>query len=93
MFLFFYTKVTLSSRSAGPVFLTLFMQYSITFCSRLLAASDVIPGVIVDEVNVDVVVKHGDSMSNQGYSPAHFVPEQCSFVVSRFVTTMRSNDI
>ena len=41
---------------AGPVLRT-FMQYLITFCSRLETDSDVISGVVVDPAGVKVRVK------------------------------------
>ena len=48
----------------GPVLRT-FVQYLITFCSRLGKASVVIFGVIVDPTGMNVPVKLGDSRSNR----------------------------
>ena len=51
------------SLPAGPILRT-FVQYLIAFCSRLEVACDVIFGVAVDQVGMDVPVKFGDSRSN-----------------------------
>ena len=39
------------------------MQYSITFCNRLEAASDVTSDAVYTHVGVDVRIKFGDSRS------------------------------
>ena len=47
---------------AGPVLRT-FAQYLVAFCTRLEAASDIISGVAVGQVLMDIRVKFGDSRS------------------------------
>ena len=47
----------------GPILHT-FMQNSITFCSQLEEAIDVIAEVAVEKAGLDVHVKFGDSRSN-----------------------------
>ena len=54
---------------AGHV-LRSFVQYLIPFCSRLEAASDVISGLAVELVGMDVPVKFDDSGDIRA---AHFV--------------------
>ena len=51
------------------------MKYSVTFCSQLEVASDVISGVPAGEVGLDVHVKFGDSRSNcsRAVRPVRFV--------------------
>ena len=48
---------------AGPVLRT-FMQYLMTFCSRPEVDNDVISGVDVDNVGMDVGLKFGDFRPN-----------------------------
>ena len=54
----------LDSLLAGPVLRT-FVQYSVAFCSRPKAANDVISGVAVDYVRMNVLVKFINSRSNR----------------------------
>ena len=48
---------------AGPVKCS-FMQYSITFCSQPEVASDVLAGVAVEDVGIEVSEEVGSSASN-----------------------------
>ena len=57
-------------------FLYTFILYSIAFCSVQELASDVISGVIIGDVCLDVGVKLGDSwLTRSGdIRPGHFLP-------------------
>ena len=68
--------VTLVKTGQMQVFRT-YSQYSYPICSQLEAASDVMSGVAVEEVDLDVSVKFGDSTSKRSrvMQPAHFVTD------------------